>query len=215
RGQMASLRERKQADTLTRLSVAAVELLVAEGAEGATVSAIADRAGVSTRTFHNYFAHREDAFVHFLREQVAEWVRRVDQAPAGMSPLDVLRSIFRESYGRSEDDIVAAENLLVVGEQVMLLMGNEERPCAESILDPLYEAVGRRAPHLSVFRVRVLVDLGLAAGASVLRHQPLAGEPGRDAAEHDPTVYLDEAFDLLGRGTGREFGGGPDQQGSA
>ncbi|MFN7243046.1 MAG: TetR/AcrR family transcriptional regulator, partial [Dietzia cercidiphylli] len=73
---MASLRERKKADTLTRLSVAAVELLVAEGAEGATVSAIADRAGVSTRTFHNYFAHREDAFVHFLREQVAEWVRR-------------------------------------------------------------------------------------------------------------------------------------------
>ena len=55
----------------------------------------------------------------------------------------------------------------------------------------------------------------MAAGASVLRHQPLAGEPGRDAAEHDPTVYLDEAFDLLGRGTGREFGGGPDQQGSA
>jgi predicted ATP-dependent serine protease len=54
------------------------------------------------------------------------------------------------------------------------LMGNEERPCAESILDPLYEAVGRRAPHLSVFRVRVLVDLGLAAAlASSFRDLPI------------------------------------------
>ncbi|MFN3600063.1 MAG: TetR/AcrR family transcriptional regulator, partial [Dietzia sp.] len=161
----------------------------------------------------NYFAHREDAFVHFLREQVAEWVRRVEQAPAGMSPLDVLHSLFRESFGRSVDDIVAAENLLVVGEQIGLLLGSEARPCAEHILDPLYEVVRRRAPRLSPFRVRVVVDLGLAVGASVLRHQPPAGAPGQDAG-HDPTVFLDEAFDLLERGTGQEFRDGSDQRGS-
>ncbi|AVZ40720.1 TetR/AcrR family transcriptional regulator [Dietzia sp. DQ12-76] len=209
RGPMADLRARKKADTLTRLSVAAVELLVAEGLDGATVSAIAERAGVSTRTFHNYFAHREDAFLHFLREQVAEWVRRVDGAPAGMSPLDVLRSIFRESHGRSQDDIVAAENLLVVGEQVMLLLRTGERSCAANVLDPLYAAVQRRAPHLSPFRVRVIVDLGLAAGASVLRHQPPGGEPGGGEDERD--TVMDEAFDLFEKGAGHEFRTTPGQ----
>lgn len=208
---MPNLRERKKADTRTRLSVAAVELLVAEGAERATVSAIAGRAGVSTRTFHNYFARREDAFVHFLREQVAEWVRQVEQAPADLSPLDVLLSAFRELYGRSEDDIDAAQNLLVAGEQIGLLLSAEARACvAEQILEPLYEAFGGRAPQLSPFRVRVLVDLSLAAGASVLRHRP-GGTGAADAAdgtgEHDaaeaPGSYLDVAFDLVRDGAGR------------
>ena len=208
---MPNLRERKKADTRTRLSAAAVELLVAEGAEGATVSAIAGRAGVSTRTFHNYFAHREDAFVHFLREQVGEWVRQVEQAPADLSTLDVLRSTFHELYGRSEDEIDAAQNLLVAGEQIGLLLSAEARSCiAEDILAPLYDAVGQRTPQLSPFRVRVLVDLSLAAGASVLRHRPggtgaadaAEGMGGQDAADA-PGSYLDVAFDLLRDGTGR------------
>lgn len=208
---MPSLRERKKADTRTRLSAAAVELLVAEGAERATVSAIAGRAGVSTRTFHNYFAHREDAFVHFLREQIAEWVRQVEQAPADLSPLDVLRSTFHELYGRSADDIDAAENLLVAGEQIGLMLGPDARTSiAENILEPLYEAVGRRAPRLSRFRVRVMVDLSLAAGASVLRHRPGgagAADDVRGSDEHGsvaaPESYLDDAFDLLQHGAGR------------
>lgn len=207
---MPSLSERKKADTRTRLSAAAVELLVADGAERATVSAIAGRAGVSTRTFHNYFAHREDAFVHFLREQIAEWVREVEQAPSDLSPLDALRSTFRELYGRSADDIDAAENLLVAGEQIGLMLGPEARTgIAENILDPLYEAVGRRAPQLTRFRVRVMVDLSLAAGASVLRHRPGGAGPADSTAGSQsqgqgtvdtPESYLDEAFDLLQHG---------------
>ena len=132
-----NLREQKKADTRTRLSVAAVELLVAEGAERATVSAIAGRAGVSARAFHNYFAHREDAFMHFLREQVGNCVRWVEQAPAEMAPMAVLRSMFRELYGRSGDDIGAAENLLMAGERIGLLVGTDRRFCEEKLLDPL------------------------------------------------------------------------------
>lgn len=219
---MPNLRERKKADTRSRLAVAAVELLVSEGAEGATVSAIAGRAGVSTRTFHNYFPHREDAFLHFLREQVDEWVQRVEQAPEGMSPLEVLRSIFGELYSRSGDDVRAAENLLLVGEQIGLLLGIESRTHAESILDPLYEAVADRVPHTSRFRARIIVDLGLAVGASVMRCGrclPASGQgegqdddnaDGGPAAGPQPEVdlneLLDDAFDLLEHGAGREWG---------
>ena len=59
---MTGLREQKKRRTRLSLATAAVELLICEGDEGATVAAIAARAGVSTRTFHNYFAAREDAF---------------------------------------------------------------------------------------------------------------------------------------------------------
>lgn len=208
---MPNLRERKKADTRTRLSAAAVELLVAEGAERATVSAIAQRAGVSTRTFHNYFAHREDAFVHFMREQIAEWVRQVEQAPEESSPLDVLRGTFHELYSRPDDDIDTAQNLLVAGEQIGLLLSTEARSrVAEDILDPLYEAVGRRIPGPDPFLVRVLVDLSLAAGAAVLRHRPGGARPetgGPDTAG-SPESYLDAAFDLLENGAGSLLRGG-------
>ena len=215
---MPSLRERKKADTRTRLSAAAVELLVAEGVEGATVSAIAGRAGVSTRTFHNYFAHREDAFVHFLREQIAEFVRQVDRADADLTPVDIFRTMFRELYGRSSDDIEAADNLLVAGEQIGIMLSSDARSCiAEQILDPLYEAISRREPQLSDFRVRVLVDLSLAVGASVLRHRPRGGQAPDDAEQigtdqlhgngeqealKSRAAYLDEAFDVLENGAG-------------
>ena len=57
------LRERQRAETLNRLHEAAVTLVRDEGMTGATVSAIADRAGVSRRTFFNYYASKEDALL--------------------------------------------------------------------------------------------------------------------------------------------------------
>ncbi|WP_132991649.1 TetR/AcrR family transcriptional regulator [Gordonia zhaorongruii] len=55
------LRERQRTETLHRLHDAAVELVREDGMTAATVSAIADRAGVSRRTFFNYYATKEDA----------------------------------------------------------------------------------------------------------------------------------------------------------
>ena len=58
---MSGLRETKKAATRTALSRAAAEIALMEGPEAFTVAAIAAAAGVSPRTFHNYFPSREDA----------------------------------------------------------------------------------------------------------------------------------------------------------
>lgn len=60
---MASLRETKKIATQKPLAHAAASLVVEAGLDAATVSAIAQRAGVSQRTFHNYFNSREEALV--------------------------------------------------------------------------------------------------------------------------------------------------------
>ncbi|CAB0794849.1 HTH-type transcriptional regulator BetI [Corynebacterium diphtheriae] len=64
---MASLREKKIA-TKKALAHATASLVVEAGLDAATVSAIAQRAGVSQRTFHNYFNSREEALVTFTFE---------------------------------------------------------------------------------------------------------------------------------------------------
>lgn len=193
---VSSLRERKKADTRTRLSVAAVELLVGHGVEGATVAAIAERAGVSTRTFHNYFARREDAFLHFVREQVAQWAEQVKNAPSDMSALRILHGILKEAYTRPADDIVALGNLVVLGERIGFLLGPERRPDIEDVLGPLYEAVRQRMENGTEFRARLTVDLSMAASGAALRKH------AKRHREGDPALadLLDEAFEVLERG---------------
>jgi len=56
-----NLRERKKAETWTTLHEAAAALAQQKGLEQATVEAIAQSAGVSPRTFFNYFPAKEDA----------------------------------------------------------------------------------------------------------------------------------------------------------
>ncbi|MGY1691911.1 TetR/AcrR family transcriptional regulator [Geodermatophilus sp. SYSU D01105] len=55
------LREQKKADTRRRLTEAAQELVLAHGLDGVTVEQVCGRAGVSLRTFFNYFESKEQA----------------------------------------------------------------------------------------------------------------------------------------------------------
>lgn len=66
-----SLRERRKAQTWTALHEAAASLALERGLDQATVEAIADSAGVSPRTFFNYFRAKEDAVLG-LREPVLD-----------------------------------------------------------------------------------------------------------------------------------------------
>ncbi|GAA2309693.1 TetR family transcriptional regulator [Glycomyces scopariae] len=63
------LRERKKAATKAALSEAALRLAIAkEGIESVTAEEIAAEAGVSTRTFHNYFPSKEAALLYDFHE---------------------------------------------------------------------------------------------------------------------------------------------------
>lgn len=56
-----SLRERRKADTWLAIHEAAATLALERGLENATVEAVAEAAGISPRTFFNYFATKDDA----------------------------------------------------------------------------------------------------------------------------------------------------------
>src|ERR687885_962938 len=60
---MDSLRERKKTATREALSAAALRLALEHGPENVRVDEIAEAAGVSPRTYNNYFSSREQAIV--------------------------------------------------------------------------------------------------------------------------------------------------------
>src|SRR6266702_5450547 len=57
------LRERKKTATREALSAAALRLALEHGPDNVRVDDIAEAAGVSPRTYNNYFASREQAIV--------------------------------------------------------------------------------------------------------------------------------------------------------
>jgi AcrR family transcriptional regulator len=80
------LRERKKAATRQALHEAAVRLAVAHGIDRLTVEAIADDAGVSRRTFSNYFGNKEEALLYGEYQRIQHLIEVVRGRPSGESP---------------------------------------------------------------------------------------------------------------------------------
>lgn len=76
------LRDRKKAATRTALSDAAVSLARAVGVDAVTADAIATEAGVSTRTFHNYFSSKEEAILYRFETEATVWRHMLLARPA-------------------------------------------------------------------------------------------------------------------------------------
>jgi AcrR family transcriptional regulator len=77
------LRERKKLDTRRALSDAALNLMFERGIDNVTREAIADLAGVSLRTFSNYFTGKYEALAYRQTERVRRSIAALRQRPVG------------------------------------------------------------------------------------------------------------------------------------
>lgn len=82
-GERAGLRERKKQETRLALSWAAIRLTVERGLDNVRVEDIAAEAGVSTRTFSNYFANKSEAIVARHVERARRIAAELRDRPAG------------------------------------------------------------------------------------------------------------------------------------
>lgn len=92
---MKSLQEKRRSDTFSLIQRKALQLAAQTDAESVTVEAICEAAGVSIRTFFNYFPVREAAFVivppPFPDDAVAAFLRADDAFLDGVIALLVTR----------------------------------------------------------------------------------------------------------------------------
>ncbi|MEU6015529.1 TetR family transcriptional regulator [Streptomyces sp. NPDC047515] len=86
------LRERKKEATRQAVHEATLRLTVEHGFDHVTVEAVADAAGISRRTFSNYFTGKEDALLYGEEQQIRELVRTVRERPAEETAWAALRA---------------------------------------------------------------------------------------------------------------------------
>src|SRR3954453_19633038 len=69
---VGGLRERKRAATRAAITAAARSLTAERGLNGYTVEEVCERAGISRRTFFNYFPAKEDAILGHPGDDIPE-----------------------------------------------------------------------------------------------------------------------------------------------
>lgn len=99
-------REYKKRETRRAIRAAALQLALDDGVENLTVEAIAQVAGISPRTFFNYFDSKEDALVTQAAEGAAQVQRLLAQRPAEEPHLQALRKAILTSdyFGADSND---------------------------------------------------------------------------------------------------------------
>lgn len=94
--QEPGLRERKKTETRTAITRAVLRLALARGYDGLTTEEIAEAANISVRTFHNYFASKEDALVAAWTSEFRVYVDALRDRPAHEPILVSLEHVFTE-----------------------------------------------------------------------------------------------------------------------
>ena len=101
------LRERKRAATRATITAVARSLTAERGLSGYTVEEVCERAGISRRTFFNYFPAKEDAILghvddDFPEEVVARFMAGGADSPPGEISASLLTDLVRLSLDLSE-----------------------------------------------------------------------------------------------------------------
>ncbi|MDJ1131157.1 TetR/AcrR family transcriptional regulator [Streptomyces iconiensis] len=187
------LRERKKMETRTALRGAAVRLYLERGPSAVTVHDICEAAGVSPRTFFNYFDTKDDAVFDWDHRLTGQLVELLAARPESEPPLEALRQTLRTAIPALVADAGWRERrrLLQAYPELVPKLVHSNSHMAEA----LTEAVAART--------RLTADalyprLVAGAGLTALRASIRTWDPESSADEL--LAMLDECFAALGAG---------------
>jgi AcrR family transcriptional regulator len=123
----SSLRSKKKLATYHALATAARTLTIERGPDAVTVEEIAELAGVSPRTFFNYFSCKEEAIIGSEPTMVATLAEQVAQRPVDEDPLTALEAVLTSEenshladHWRNRVEALEVESIDETSEQALL-----------------------------------------------------------------------------------------------
>ncbi|MBO3750660.1 TetR family transcriptional regulator [Streptosporangiaceae bacterium NEAU-GS5] len=160
------MRERKKQATREALRTAALRLALERGPDNVRVDDIAEAAGVSPRTYNNYFSSREQAIVAAVTaDRAAHLAATVAARPADVGLSDAVIDAVVGLYTSSDDH--RRDALLMITSNPAL------RACyvdvVTTIEDPLADAIAERHPEIDLLTAHVLSACVGAAAKVALR----------------------------------------------
>lgn len=151
-----SLRERRRERTWNAIYSAARRLATERGLKQTTAEVIAEEAGVSPRTFFNYFATKEDAVIGLRPPEMTEEILASVEADSSEGLLaQASQLLAKVVYGSFGDDIVeVAKELVKDHEELRQRLKIHMLRCEQKLTDylmgldwPTYRSTGEFVPR--------------------------------------------------------------------
>lgn len=195
-------RQRKARRTRDALATAAIELILDQGLENVTVSAVADRADVTRRTFSRHFVGKEDAALDFVRGDGDRINACLRARPAAEPPLVAYRRAVADWLADQADP---ARHLRPDMRRLLALVDTEPALFAayERIrVDAQEESIRIIAARLGTDEVRdlrpaVVVDAAAGVLTAALRAWARDATAPTDSAAADLASLVEQAYDAL------------------
>lgn len=189
-----SLRERKKQQTWLALHKAALSLATEHGVAAVTTEQIATAAGVSPRTFFNYFPTKEAALVGLRVDNESPMVSALESVPADIAPMEALFLCCCEliRHFTEDPDLWRSRRELLAGDATLLRLVSARNHATEQ---RLVETFARRL-GLDDHDPYVM----LAVGSAMVAVRTTIHQHGRESAGTSPYDTLRKAFDLLEAG---------------
>ncbi len=136
------------------------------GIELVTADMIASEAGVSVRTFHNYFSCKEEAVLHHLEADVLEWADWLRERPGDEPILDSLEHIVRRALLESDHELEKMQALadLIDSSPTLLAKKMEMHVRLTPMLD---EVIAERTGATGLYPSLLQTVVGAAVKASL------------------------------------------------
>jgi AcrR family transcriptional regulator len=154
------------------LALAAFELAKASGLAEVRVPQIAATAGVSTRTFNNYFGSKEQAIAWLAGRRaagVATALRdRPTSEPMGQALIEAVASVYQMSADRSVPQNFPRDYQELVAREPALHRAHLAAVWAAE--RDLADAIAERAPAMPRLRAEVLAGMVFGAERAAIRH---------------------------------------------
>lgn len=181
---MCGLRERKKREMKDALAKAVADITAEHGIGGVAAADVADKVGVSTRTFHNYFSSREEAVAHHIQQIMAGWPQQVRAADPEWDAVTVLlRTVYDNITDPAEGELTYGDAFILSGSLGNL--GNDVShmlimDCLDETAAALSGREGYEKPHgdhaLMVYAVWCAVE-GAVRAARWGENPNATGEP--------------------------------------
>lgn len=189
------LRERKKAATREALRRAALRLALERGPENVRVDDIADDAGVSPRTYNNYFSSREQAIVAGVVEDRGERIAAAVLARLPeVSLSEAITLAVVEQYANPAEE--SRDALLMITTSPGL------RDCyadaADGLTGPLADALVQCVPNLDPVAAKVLAA-GVGAATKIAVREWLTSATTASPHRSELVVISGSLPDLLRR----------------
>lgn len=175
---MSGVRETKKAQTRMAIARAAAEIARFEGTDQLSIARISERAGVSTRTFHNYFNSKEEAILEFTVASARDLLESVGHLNA-TNAIDAVEEATVNAMRAGEDELMSLYTLKALSDDVGFLLLGVNTEMDQQLQNKVYKIFKECFPDIEPFDLATQLTIGVAIAqfAFVYYYENAKGQP--------------------------------------